>query len=124
MISGLIFETLRDLVDNRCYPNTFPQPPERPVWPAIRYTIAVDANVDLCRNDNVDETDEYTAQIDVVAQSYGAAKALRNQVVDALAMLEPPAVREFERETYDTDTKTHRVILEYSFHQSTPQVAP
>lgn len=119
MISGPIFQALRGLVDNRCYPSTFPQPPAVPAWPAIRYTISHDANPVLCGTDD-GTTDNFTVQFDVVALTYGAAKTLRDQVVATLETLTPPAVREFENETYDTETKTHRVILAYSLHPSSP----
>jgi uncharacterized protein DUF3168 len=116
MISGVIFQSLRSLVDNRVYPSTFPQ---TPTWPAIRYTIRREAAIVLCGTD-LGQTDDSRVQIDVVAQSYAATVALRDQVIAALDDVSPPCTREFEAETYDTETKTHRVILEFSFYPSSP----
>jgi len=117
MIYGVVFTALKGLVANRCYPNTFPQGAV-PVWPAIRYTLvtAVPDNT-LCGSD-VGETDEYHVQIDVVALTQGAASALADQVMAALQDTDPPATRDSKFETFDPETKTHRVVLDYLFHPS------
>jgi hypothetical protein len=119
MISAVVFTALRGLVSDRVYPSTFAQPDGNlPSWPAIRYTItAADPHADLCGTDT-GETDDARVQIDVVAKSYGAMVSLRDQVMTALLDLDPPAVRDGSFETYDTETKTHRAVLEYSFYPS------
>jgi len=121
MISGVLFTALRGLVADRVYPSTFQQPDGNlPAWPAIRFTF-IDSTpaIEICGTDS-GASDDAHVQIDVVAKSYGAMTALRTQVMDALQNLEPPAVRTGGFETYDTETKTHRAVLEYAFYPSSP----
>ena len=119
MIEGLIFGALKGLVGNRCYPNTFEQPgSELPAWPAIRYVVISSDNVaDICGTDTVD-TDDVRVQLDLVAKTHGAVVVLRDQVITAMMALALPAVREGTQQTYDSETKTHRVILDYLISQS------
>lgn len=121
MIEGVVFTALRGLVMDRCYPSTFPQEPELPVWPAIRYSIISSDNEEsVCGTDDV-STDDTRVQVDIVAKTHGAAVALRDLVITNMMGLDPPAARQpggFQ--TYDSDTKTHRVVLEYVFQASSP----
>jgi hypothetical protein len=131
MIGGVIFTALRGLVNDRCYPNAFPQediaapgtsemPPAKPTWPAIRYTvISVDNEGSVCGTDTTD-TDNTTLQIDVVALTYGAMITLRDLVIAALQATDPPSQRVGLIETKDAETKTHRCILTYEFQASSP----
>jgi hypothetical protein len=131
MITGVLFTALRSLVSDRCYPSRFPQEDvaapgtvapalSSPTWPAIRCTV-VDAEADptICGTDTVD-ADNTTVQIDVVAQTHGAMITLRDQVIAALQSSDPPSTREGYLELWDAETKTHRGILTYQFHASTP----
>lgn len=135
MIPGVLFAALRGLVNDRCYPSAFPQEDiagvgvsvpgkVKPTWPAIRYTV-VDAfnEPTICGTDTTD-TDSTTVQIDVVALTYGAVQVLKDQVIAALQPVSPPCIRERYFEDYDTQTKTHRVILTYIFHASYGGVSP
>ena len=120
MISAVIHSTLGSLVNGRCYPNTFMQPDGGlPQWPAIRYTIASsDPALDICGTTNM-MLDDTRIQLDVVAKTYGAAAVLRDLAIAAMMNVNPPAVRQTGGfETYDVETKTHRVVLEYVFHPS------
>lgn len=118
MIEGVVFTALRSLVGDRCYPNTFEQPPDGrlPTWPAIRYSvISSESAVDICGTDNVD-TDDTIVQLDIVAKTHGAAVTLRDQVITAMMGLSPPAVRQPGGFTaYDEVTKTYRITLDYLF---------
>lgn len=135
MISGIVFTALRGLVNDRCYPVEFPQelinPPASasggtpyPTWPAIRYQ-QINSNNDptICGSDTED-TDDTSVQIDVVARTHGAMRALVTQVISQLLVTDPPCVRDFFAEEYDEDTKTHRGILRYTFYASTPFGSP
>jgi hypothetical protein len=119
MISGVLYTALRGLVSDRVYPSTFLQPDGNlPVWPAIRYTfIDYTPAIEICGTDD-GATDDARVQIDIVAKSYGAMVALRTQVTTALMNVDPPAVRERGFETYDTETRTHRAVLEFAFYPS------
>lgn len=118
MIEGIVFTALNGLVNGRCYPNIFPQEPELPTWPAIRYTvIAADNEESICGTDDV-STDDTRVQVDIVAKTHGAVLALRDAVITALMMTDPPCVRALNLQEYDEETRTHRVILHYVFQAS------
>lgn len=127
MIEGVVFTALRSLVSDRCYPNTFEQPPDGrlPTWPAIRYTvISSDSVADICGTDTVD-TDDVIVQLDLVAKTHGAVLSLRDQVINAMMGLNPPAVRTGSGFTdYDDVTKTYRVTLDYLFAGSSGGGSP
>lgn len=126
MIEGVVFTALRSLVGDRCYPNTFEQPADGhlPTWPAIRYTVISSDNApDICGTDNV-STDDTLVQIDIVAKTHGAAVTLRDQAINALMGLDPPAVRQSQFQTYDSETKTHRITMDYLFSASTVAGSP
>lgn len=126
MVEGVVFTALRSLVGDRCYPNTFEQPPDGhlPTWPAIRYTVISSDNVpDICGTDDAD-TDDTVVQLDIVAKTYGAAVSLRDSVYAAMQGLDPPAVRQSSFHTYDEDTKTQRIVLTYLFAASSPAGSP
>lgn len=113
-----LFTALKTLVGNRVSPNEFPQPPAVPTWPAIRYTI-VDSIpvVDIC-GDGDDLTATPRVQLDVVATTYTAVRALRLQVMAAMRAFSPPAILDSSGGDYDTETKTYRERLDYLFHGS------
>lgn len=121
MISALIHTTLGSLVGGRVYPNVFPQPqgtPNKPRWPAIRYSLTYGSTPDICGVPG-HSLDDVRAQLDIVADSYGAAVILRDQVISALDSTSPPSIRQDGGfETFDVETKTHRVVLEYVFYPS------
>ena len=114
-----LFTALKSLVGNRMSPNIFPQPPAGPTWPAIRYTIIdMVPVVDIC-GDGDDLTADIRIQIDCVAETYMAARALRLQVMAAMRSFSPPAILDLSRGDYDADTKTYREALDYLIHGST-----
>lgn len=118
IIDGVVFQALKGLVDNRCYPNTFPQG-QLPVWPAIRYTlVSADPGPTVCGTDEGD-ADEYRVQIDCVDKSYGGAASLRDQVIATMQTVDPPTTRDTIFEDYDSETKTHRATVDYLLHPST-----
>jgi hypothetical protein len=124
MVEGAVYSALQSLVNNRCYPLVFPQPREGiPEWPAIRYTVVSSVNeASICGTDSVD-TDDTLMQLDIVAKTLGAAIVLRDQVISAMMGLSPPAVRVGSGfQTFDEETRTYRVTLDYLFSASS--VAP
>jgi len=117
-LEASIFTALKTLVGNRVSPNEFPQPPAVPTWPAIRYTIIDNVPVvDVC-GDGDDDTAQPRVQLDVVATTYTAARALRLQVMAAMRTFDPPAILELSSGDYDPETKTYRELLDYTFHGS------
>lgn len=115
---------LKPLVGNRVSPVVFPQAPAVPTWPAIRYTFISTVPVtDQC-GDGDDDTAEVRVQLDVVAATFYQVRALRLLVMAAMRTFTPPAILENTTSTYDAETKTHREIMEYTFHGSTPAGSP
>lgn len=122
MIPELLYQLLRGLVADRCYPNQFPQPSgnSAPIWPAIRYTITSEEPAASLCGSNDGASDDVTVRIDVVAVTYSGMRSLKDSIITAIADTDPPSTRQpggFE--TYDAETKTHRALLEYVFAQST-----
>jgi len=119
-IEADVFTALKSLVGNRVAPVIFPQSPVVPTWPAIRYnfvdTVPI---VDIC-GDGDDETAEIRLQLDVVATTYIGARALRLQVMSAMAVFDPPAILQSSSSEHDPETKTYREILDYLLNGSTP----
>lgn len=113
-----LMTTLKSLVGNRMSPNTFPQPPAVPVWPAIRYTfVSTTPVVDLC-GDGDDSTAEPRVQLDLVANGYKEVRLLRLQVMAAMRLFVPPAILDGSFSDYDPITKTHWETLDYLFYGS------
>lgn len=116
-IDTALFDALKNLVGNRVAPNVFPQPPTKPTWPAIRYTISSTPVQDICGDDD-DDTAQISAQLDVVAETYDAARTLRLSVMSAMRTFSPPATLDNDITVFDEETKTHRIILTYTIHGS------
>ena len=122
-VSETLKTALGGLVGNRVYPNTFPQA-ATPTWPAIRWTVVSREPDQTIDGTDEGESDDIRVQVDVVAATYVAAETLRDQAVAILIALTPPCVRVSEFETYDTETKTHRFVIDVQFHPSTSPGSP
>jgi hypothetical protein len=122
-IEDSLFSALKSLVGNRVAPVVFPQPPARPTWPAIRYTIDTTPVVDIC-GDGDDSTADVRVQLDVVATEHAAVRSLRLQVLAAMDAFTPPAILQFSTGEYDPETKTYREILQYLVHGSSSMESP
>jgi hypothetical protein len=107
-----IFTALGPLVSNRVYPLTFPQAPDVPVWPAIRYT-PTGGEVQQTSCGDADSPD-VAIQIDVVATTFYELLNLNQSVLTAMSAFSAPAVLAnnlvFD---YDAETKTHRAICQF-----------
>lgn len=116
---SIIFDALKGLVSNRVYPDTFPQPPATPVWPAIRYSmIGGQVFEDVCGT-GFAETDSPEFQIDIVAATATARATIRDQVRTAMMGLSVPATLTLPPiHEYDAETKTYRAIMRYTLHGS------
>lgn len=112
---------LTSVVDGRVFPENFPQEDLRPIWPAIRYSfVSVTEPVALC-GDTQDESPDTRVQLDLVAQTFTEARALRLEILAAMASFVPPAIKENDFGGFDHPTKTYRVTLDYVVYKSSPQ---
>jgi hypothetical protein len=118
-IEGALFTGLRTLVADRVYPLNFPQTPA-PVWPAIRYTFPSFRPATALCGDSGDKSATTRVQLDIVAETYVAARALRLQVMAVMKVFEPPAVLDGGGEDPDLETKTYRIRLDYLIFASSP----
>lgn len=122
-----VISAIQARVSGRAYANTFPQPPDRPTWPAARVTVAsVTPDVSIC-GDGGEETADSRIQIDlVVAESagYEALKTLQANVMSDLVNFDPPAVWDAAQFVFDAETKTHRCILDYLTYPSSLPESP
>jgi hypothetical protein len=119
-----LFTALKNLVGNRVAPVIFPQPPNIPTWPAIRYTIIDSVPiVDICGDDD-DQTAETRVQLDIVALTFAAVRDLRLQVMAAMKTFDPPATLQLSSSEYDFETKTYREMLDYLLNGSTEPSSP
>lgn len=124
-IETSLVASLKSLVGNRISPLIFRESPAVPVWPAIRYTIISEVPFeDLCgdgddsTSGDPDETNELHVQLDIVAEKYQTARALRASVRSVMMDFDPPAILEGSSSQYDEETKTYREIMEYRFDGS------
>jgi hypothetical protein len=120
-IALIIKTALNGLVQNRVYRLIFPQPPAAPVWPAIRYTFVSTVPRATWCGDNGEAGAEYRLQIDVVdAESKGFTSFITfcNSVKSSIKAANVDYHLENQLEDFDEETKTLRMILEYSIFTS------
>ncbi len=124
-IEADLFTTLKTLVANRVYPETFIQPNGAlPVWPAIRYgLVSIVPAIAIC-GDGGDETADTRVQIDVVDKTFIATRSLRSQVLQAMLNFDPPAIVQNSFSEYDAETKTFRASIDYVIYRSTAAGSP
>jgi hypothetical protein len=116
-----LFTALTSIVDGRVFPENFPQEDYRPIWPAIRYSlVSVTEPIALC-GDTQDEAPDTRVQLDLVAPTFAEARALRLEILTAMAAFLPPAIKENDFSGFDHTTKTYRVTLDYVVYKSSPQ---
>lgn len=117
-VPEVIFAALRGLVADRVYPAQFPQGEALPVWPSIRYTrVSSDTFATLCGTGDESEDDQ-VYQLDIVAETWDNMRALSAQVITALAETDPPCYRQSYSETFDSETRTHRAVMDFRFQPS------
>ena len=114
-----IQNALKGFVGNRCYPDTFPQSPATPVWPAIRHQVfGGDISADICGS-GTETTDDVSVQIDVVSDTGIERDAIAEQVRTRFMTFVPPAVLQSRpRDEFDSETKTYRCSMDYVFYGS------
>jgi hypothetical protein len=79
----------------------------------------VTPSVTIC-GDGGDATADTRIQIDIVATTFSAVRALRLQVMTAMQAFIPIAVFENSFSNWDAETKTYREQLDYVTYASTP----
>jgi hypothetical protein len=113
-----IFDALGPLVANRVHASTFPQKPDVPVTPAILFTFVSDeAAEDICGDDTA-QTANTRTQVDIYSTTFDMARALRLQVLAAMALIAPPTRAAGGFSTFEPELKLHRISMDFISYPS------
>ena len=117
MIPTALYTALAVLVDGRAYPMKLP---ERAVFPAITYFQV--SNAEGNTMDGYDKTIEGRWQISCWAETYGAAKALAEQVKVAIrafsgsiTQIVKKSYLANEADLYEPDVKLYNIPVDFFF---------
>jgi len=108
MIETDIFDALKDLVADRCYPLMMPQ---NPVLPAIVYSRQ--ASDPQYRLEGGSSLSQVRVEIDCYAKTYDEAKSLSAEVRSAMEAASYKGTMIFDADFYEPDVKLYRVILDF-----------
>jgi hypothetical protein len=108
MIETSIFDTLKTLVSNRCYPLQMPQ---NPTFPAIVYTRIANTPINVLEGRPT--IDQVRVQIDCYAKTYTAAKTLYSSVRSAMESATFKATLQTDDDFFEAETDLYRVSLDY-----------
>lgn len=101
----------------RVYAVRFPQDPQRPAFPAARFTfISVAPVEDVCGTD--DETADVRVQIDVIDETFDGARAKRAAVITAMHGLATPTRMAGGFDDYDPELKLYRCSVDFLSYPS------
>lgn len=110
MITDTIYATLQATFSARLYPVQAPDSPTVPY--AVFFVVTAPPENNL---DGFAGLTNTQIQLDVYARSYEAAKALAQAAFDAMeASAMQQVCTETGRDLYESDTKLHRQLLEFS----------
>lgn len=117
--STALFALLGPLVAGRCYPVMFPQEPDVPVWPAIRYSQVGGFTPESSCGSAEPDAESVTVQLDIVATTYDAAAALALQVRTAMQTFTPLATIDGPGlEGFDPELRVFRISQDWTIHGS------
>jgi hypothetical protein len=117
-LEQVVFDALAPLVGNRVHANVFPQKPDVPITPAIVFTfISPEIFPDVC-GDGGDDVANTRIQVDVYSTTFDATRALRLQVLSAMAALLPPVLWAGGFSSYEPELKLHRESMDFIHYPS------
>lgn len=115
MIETDIFDTLRSLVADRCYPLQMPKTPD---YPSIVYA-RVSSNPQN-RIEGGASLDQVRIQVDCYDLTYADAKNLSALVRAAMEAAAFKATLQFDTDLYESEVKVYRVTMDfYVWQQNT-----
>lgn len=118
-IESALGDHLGDLVGNRIAPVVSAQPGQTPTWPGIRYTIIDTVPVNDRCGDGDDTKSLTRVQLDAIAKTFDAARALRLQIMERMKTFPVAARLDFSGPSgYDEETRTYRESLDFLIHGS------
>lgn len=108
MIETDIFDALKGLVGNRCYPLTMPQ---NPTYPAIVYQrIATNA---INRLEGGSSIDQVRVQVDSFSTTYEAAKTLAASIRAAMEAASFKATLQTEFDFFEPDIALFQITQDF-----------
>lgn len=113
----VIATALSPIVGGRVHAVVIPQEPKTPITPAIVYSFSGNTvTQDIC-GAGTDEEADTRITVDVYSTTFDQARALRLQVLAAMALLVPPVVWQGDNpaQAYDPELKLHRCSMDF-FH--------
>ena len=114
-LEQVVFSALSPLVGGRVHAVTIPQEPKTPITPAIVFSFSGNTvTTDVCGAGSDEEADTRVT-VDIYSTTFDSARALRLQVLAAMALLSPPMVWQGDNpaQAYDIDLKLHRCSLDF-----------
>ncbi len=108
MIEQQIFDTLKGLVSNRCYPMMMP---EKPTFPAIVYSRI--SSLPFNTIVSASTLDQIRVQVDIYANTYSAAKTLAASVRTAMEAAAFKATLQTDQDLFEPDVKVYRVTQDF-----------
>jgi hypothetical protein len=113
-----IFSALSPLVAGRVHASVFPQKPDVPITPAILFTFISDEITDDICGDDTAQTANTRTQVDIYSTDFDTTRALRLQVLTAVAAITPPTRSAGGFSSYEPDLKLHRASLDFISYPS------
>lgn len=114
-VEQIVYGALSGLVSNRVHASVFPQVPSVPITPAILFTFAGNiVTQDIC-GAGTDDVADTRVQIDGYSTTFDTMRALRLQILAAMAALSPPFIWQGDNPVapYDSDLKLHRCSMDF-----------
>lgn len=108
MIETEIFDTLKDLVGERCYPLTMPQ---SPTYPAIVY--ARQASTPQYRLEGGASLTQVRMEVSCFARTYDEVKSLADDARLAMEGAGFKGTLIFDMDVYEPDVKLYQVMMDF-----------
>jgi len=112
MIEITVFDLLKSLVSNRCYPLVMPQ---NPTFPAIVYTRIASTPQNVLFGGTT--LDQVRMQIDIYAKTYKAAKTLAKSVRTSMETAAFSATLQTDDDSFEPETDIYRVSMDYYIYE-------
>lgn len=116
-LEAVITAALDPIVAGRVHAVVFAQDQKTPITPAILFSFSGNTVIqDIC-GAGTDEEADTRITVDVYSTTFDQARALRLQVLAAMALLVPPVVWQGDNpaQAYDPELKLHRCSMDF-FH--------
>ena len=108
MIEEQVFDALKSLVSNRCYPLLMP---ENPTYPSIVFT-RISSTPENTLNGGA-TIDQVRFQIDIYSETYAGAKALAASVRTAMEAASFKGLLQTDQDFFEPDVTIYRVTQDF-----------